>query len=63
MKPQILEKNGKKEFVIITYEDFIKLYETLEDYEDLKELRKAKKAAKGEKPVPFEQMLKELGLN
>ncbi len=63
MKPQILEKDGKKEFVVLTYEDFIKMYEALEDYEDLKELRKAKAAAKGEKPVPFEQVIKDLGLN
>ncbi|MBI5787529.1 MAG: type II toxin-antitoxin system Phd/YefM family antitoxin [Candidatus Schekmanbacteria bacterium] len=63
MKPQVLEKDGKKEFVVMTYEDFVEMSESLEDYEDLKELRKAKKAARKEKPVPFEQALKELGLN
>ena len=42
IRPKILEKDGKKEFVVLTYEEFIKIQEELEDYEDLKELRKAK---------------------
>ena len=42
MHPNILEKNGKKEFVILPYEEFEKVREELEDFEDLKALRKAK---------------------
>lgn len=42
VKPKILERDGKKEFVIFTYEEFLKIQEELEDYEDLKILRKAK---------------------
>ena len=42
LKPKILEKDGKKEFVILTYEEFKKIQEELLDYEDLKMLRKAK---------------------
>ena len=40
--PNILEKDGKKEFVILPYEEFEKLQEELENFEDLKELRAAK---------------------
>jgi len=40
--PKILEKNGVKEFVVISVEEFQKLQDELQDYEDLKLLRKAK---------------------
>jgi len=33
---KILEKNGKKEFAVIPYEEFIKIQEELDDYESLK---------------------------
>ncbi len=63
MKAQIIKKDGKKEFVVIPYEDFVKMQEALEDYEDLKELRKTKEASKGEKSLPFDQVVKDLGLS
>ncbi len=40
---QILEKEGKKEFVILPYEEFLKIQEELECYNDLRVLREAKK--------------------
>jgi len=40
--PNILEKEGKKEFVVLSYEEFFKVQEELEDYESLKSLRRAK---------------------
>jgi len=46
MAPIILEKNGKKEFVILSYEEYLKLKEIAEDYEDLKALREAKEEEK-----------------
>lgn len=42
LHPEILEKNGKKEFVILTYEEFVAIQEALEDAEDLRDLRSAK---------------------
>ena len=48
--PQFIEKEGKKEFVILPYEEFLAIKENLEDYEDLKELREAK-AAEGDAPT------------
>lgn len=40
--PQIIEKEGKKEFVVLPYEEFLAMQEALEDFEDLKNLRDAK---------------------
>jgi len=40
--PQIIEKEGKKEFVVLPYEEFLAMKESLEDFEDLKDLREAK---------------------
>ncbi|WP_461832981.1 hypothetical protein [Desulfothermus sp.] len=62
IKPQILEKDGKKEFVVLTYEEFIKLQEELEDYEDLKELREAKQKEADVSTVDLKVAKKILGL-
>ncbi len=40
--PQIIEKEGKKEFVVLPYEEFLLIQEALEDYEDLQTLRSEK---------------------
>lgn len=42
METQIFEKQGKKEFAVIPYKDFVRMQEELEDYHDLLELRRAK---------------------
>jgi PHD/YefM family antitoxin component YafN of YafNO toxin-antitoxin module len=43
--PQIIEKEGRKEFVVLPYEEFLVIQEELEDYEDLKDLRQEKAGA------------------
>lgn len=58
MKAQVLEKDGKKEFVILSWEDFEEIREMLEDYDDLKELRKAKAVSKGQRPIRFRTAIK-----
>ena len=40
--PNILKRNGKKEFVVLPYEEFVMVEEELQEYEDLKTLRAAK---------------------
>jgi PHD/YefM family antitoxin component YafN of YafNO toxin-antitoxin module len=60
MKAQVLEKDGKKEFVVISWKDFEQIREMLEDYDDLRELRKAKAASKGKKPIPFANAVKSI---
>lgn len=47
---QVIEKKGKKEFVILPYEDFLKIQEELDNYEDLRILREAK-ANEGDAPT------------
>ena len=40
-KVQTISRNGRKEFAVLPYADFLKLQEELEDYEDLRCLREA----------------------
>ena len=49
LHPNILIKDGKKEFAVLPFEEFSRLQEELLDYEDLKDLRQAK--AKEAKPA------------
>ena len=42
LNPQILEKDGKKEYAVLRYEEFLKIQEELENYDDLRILREAK---------------------
>ena len=62
MKAQIIEKDGRKEFAVIPYKDFLRMQEELEDYDDLKELRKAKVDPKNQNGRPFDLVAAELGL-
>jgi PHD/YefM family antitoxin component YafN of YafNO toxin-antitoxin module len=62
LHPKILMKNGKKEFVILTYEEFVALQERLSDAEDLMVLRKAKRAEQKKKSIPLSDVKRELGI-
>ncbi|HEY0322560.1 MAG TPA: hypothetical protein VGC66_16515 [Pyrinomonadaceae bacterium] len=42
LHPEILTKNGRKEFAVLTYEEFMALQEWIADVEDLLDLRAAK---------------------
>lgn len=44
LHPEILSKNGRKEFAVLPYEEFLALQEWLTDVEDLLDLRAAKDA-------------------
>jgi hypothetical protein len=44
LHPEILSKNGRKEFAVLPYEEFVALQEWLADIEDLLDLRAAKEA-------------------
>ena len=50
LHPSILERDGRKAFAVLPYEEFVKVREELDDYEDLKVLRTAK-AEEGAAPV------------
>ena len=62
LKPQVIEKNGKKEFVILPYEEFLKIQEELDNYEDLRTLREAK-VKEGDAPtISLKEAKKQLNL-
>ncbi|BAU14092.1 hypothetical protein LEP3755_46370 [Leptolyngbya sp. NIES-3755] len=42
LNPEFLKKNGKPEFVVLPYEEFLLLQDLLEDLEDSQDLRQAK---------------------
>ena len=42
LHPEILTKNGRKEFAVLPYEEFLAVTEALADLEDLRDLRAAK---------------------
>ncbi|HEX8633255.1 MAG TPA: hypothetical protein VF703_03785 [Pyrinomonadaceae bacterium] len=62
LHPEILSKNGKKEFVVLPYEEFLALQELLDDVEDLLDLRAAKREEDGEPTLSLADAKKELGL-
>jgi len=59
---QIIEKEGKKEFVVIPVKEFEMIKGMIEDYEDLRDLREAKSKSKGEKSILFKDAVKGLKL-
>ncbi len=60
--PNILERNGKKEFAILPYEEFESIMDALADYEDLRELLNAKASVDKEPGIPLSEVRKQLGI-
>jgi len=60
MHPQIIEKNGRKEFVILPYEEFVQLREELDDYHDLQALREEKASAHAAPSRSLDDILREI---
>ena len=56
LKPEILKKDGKNQFVVLTYEDYLRVRELLEDAEDLKSLRASKARQAGARRIPLAEM-------
>ena len=63
LHPEILEKNGKKLFAVLPYEEFLEMQSRLADAEDLLELRKAKRSEAKKRAIPLSELKRELGLN
>jgi PHD/YefM family antitoxin component YafN of YafNO toxin-antitoxin module len=57
-----LVKNGKKQFAVLPYEEFLALQEQLADAEDLLELRRAKRAEGRKRSIPLAEVKRELGM-
>ena len=62
LHPEFLVKNGKKQFAVLPYEEFLAVQERLADADDLLELRKAKRAEAGKKSISLATVKRELGL-
>lgn len=62
LHPRILEKQGKKEFAVLPYEEFERLTEELADYDDLKELRQAKAEAEDAATISLAEAREELNI-
>ena len=59
---QIIRKDGKEEYVVLPWEQFVELQDRLEDLEDLVDIRQARAADDGEH-LSAEQVKSELGLD
>ncbi|MDQ7016292.1 MAG: type II toxin-antitoxin system Phd/YefM family antitoxin [Gammaproteobacteria bacterium] len=62
LHPQLIEKEGRNEFVVLPFDEYQALTELVEDYEDLMDLRSAKNAEQGKKPISLQQVISDLDL-
>ena len=58
--PQIIEKDGRKEFVVLPYEEFLRIQEALEDLEDIRVLREERVSAASEATRSLDDVLAEI---
>lgn len=63
LHPEILSRDGKKQFVVLPYEEFVALQERLAEAEDLMDLRNAKRAEGKKKPVPLAEAKRRLAID
>ena len=63
LHPEYLVKDGKKQFVVLPYEEFEALQEVLADAQDLIDLRKAKEVEGDEPAATLEEVKRQLGLS
>jgi hypothetical protein len=63
LHPNYLEQDGKKQFVVLPYTEYVALQEELQDFYDLKALRAAKEEEQDAPTLSFEEAKKELGLS
>lgn len=58
LHPEFLSKDGKKEFVVLPYEEFVALQEQLADAEDVLDLRVTKKEEAGQPGIGLDEVKK-----
>jgi len=61
LRAQIIRKNGKNEYAVLPYEEFVRIQEELEDYRDLRCLREAKEAEKDAPTIGMAELKKKIG--
>ena len=62
LHPNILEKDGKKMFVVLPFDEFIQIEEALQDFQDLKDLREAREKEKDVAGLNLPEARKEWGV-
>lgn len=62
LHPNILERDGKKAFAVLPYEEFKDIQAELDEYEDIKELRAAKAVEKKAPVVSLSSVRRELNI-
>ena len=62
LHPEILKRDGKEQFVVLPYEEFLAIQELLEDMEDLRLIEEAKANDSGEPGIPLDEVRKKLNL-
>ena len=60
LRAQIIKKNGKKEYAVLPYEEFLKVQEELDDYDDLRCLREAQEAEKEAPTIGMAELKKKI---
>lgn len=58
--PQIMEKNGCKEFVVLPYEEILQMQAEIENYKDLRTLREEKATALAEPTLSLDEVFQEI---
>ena len=62
LHPEFLTKDGKKEFAVLPYEEFVALQEVLADAADLIDLRESKAQESSAASIPLIEVKDLLGL-
>lgn len=62
LHPEFLTKNGKKEFAVLSYQEYVALQQWLEDAEDLLDLRAAQKEEADAPTIRLSEIEKEFGI-
>ena len=62
LHPKVIEKDGKKVFVVLHYEEFVRIQEELADYHDVQVLRAAKKEEGGASTMSLRETKANLGM-
>ncbi|MCZ7673285.1 MAG: type II toxin-antitoxin system Phd/YefM family antitoxin [Chloroflexi bacterium] len=60
LHPNFLEQDGKKQFVVLPYAEYVALQEELQDFYDLKALRTAKEEEQDAPTLSFEEAKRNL---
>nr|VFJ93141.1 MAG: hypothetical protein BECKLFY1418B_GA0070995_104215 [Candidatus Kentron sp. LFY]VFJ95672.1 MAG: hypothetical protein BECKLFY1418A_GA0070994_105212 [Candidatus Kentron sp. LFY]VFK18638.1 MAG: hypothetical protein BECKLFY1418C_GA0070996_104617 [Candidatus Kentron sp. LFY] len=62
LHPHVIEKSNRDTFSLLPFEEYEASAEQIQDHEDLMDLRKAKEDAKGQKAIPLEEAVAEIGI-